>query len=81
MKKLNLNRTVYVQLNDYGKELYFRHYDKNPEVDDCGFTKFQLYDFMRIYGRYFSMWNSKLPLDDYNIYIEEQALEEMCKYE
>ena len=66
--KINLNEYVKVKLTDLGKDIYYRWYDelnarlgtviyepKFPKEDDKGYTYFQLWDFMEIYGKYIGM--------------------------
>ena len=66
--KINLNELVKVKLTDLGKDIYCRWYDKLnarlgtviyeptfPEEDDKGYTYFQLWNFMEIYGKYMGM--------------------------
>lgn len=66
--KININEYVKVKLTDYGKEIFYHQYDnfnktygkeiikpRYPEVDSDGYTSFQLWDFMNIYGKYFDM--------------------------
>ena len=92
MKKLNLNSIIKVKLTDYGKDIFYhRHDDINasivqrgwkpiepcfPRVDDEGFSKFQLWDFMNIYGDYFQLGLERVPIKDLSIYIDEQDLDE-----
>lgn len=63
---INLNDFVKVKLTDYGKEIYYHKNDDFneylekyglepvephfPKVDEEGKSKFQLWDFMKIYG-------------------------------
>lgn len=78
---INLNDFVKVKLTDYGKEIYYHRYDDLnewrrkyglirlephfPEVDEEGKSKFQLWDFMKIYGNYIGMARPNViePLD------------------
>ena len=65
---INLNDRIKVRLTAYGKLVYFNHYDsvnrnlertiiKNCEakVDDDGYTEFQLWDFINIFGNYIGL--------------------------
>ena len=65
LMKTNLNDRIKVKLTDYGKEIYYHRFDdvlakmrvksikpEYPKVDDEGYTTFQLWDFMSIYGNY-----------------------------
>lgn len=71
MWKVNLNEYVKVKLNDFGKDIYYRQYDEinekikslggkpiestMPEVDAEGYTRFQIWQFMNLYGEYMTM--------------------------
>lgn len=66
--KINLNEFVKVKLTDFAKDIYYHQYDdlneiiikkggnpidpKMPEIDHDGYTKMQLWELMRIYGKY-----------------------------
>lgn len=63
--RINLNETVKVKLTDHGKMIYYHRYDdinkrvgkevckpSLPEEDEDGYSKFQLWDFMNLYGKY-----------------------------
>ena len=68
---INLNDFVKVKLTDYGKEIYYHKDDDFnewrrqrglkpfephfPKEDADGKSKFQLWDFMEIYGQYMGM--------------------------
>ena len=75
MKKLNTNDTVKVKLTDYGKDIYFHQYDhfnkqqgrtiiepRYPKVDESGYTEFQLWHLMELYGNYIHL-ASELPFE------------------
>ena len=68
MVAINLNEVVKVKLTDYGKEIYFHRFDKVnelagrevckssfPKVDADGYSRFQLWDFIHLYGNYIGM--------------------------
>ena len=88
MKKININNIIKIQLTDRGKDIYYHQYDKlnkfygteyikpeYPKVDEDGFTEFQLWDFMSIYGPY--MFNGMKQVIKYNnIYIDGKYLED-----
>ena len=78
MFTVNLNDTVKVRLTDLGKDIYYHQYDnlnrqagraicepKFPDVDEEGYTSFQLWDFIRLYGGYIGMARPNViePLD------------------
>ncbi len=93
MKKLNLNSIVKVKLSDYGKDIYYHRYDEindrcakrgamllktsYPDVDNDGYTRFQLWDFMQLYGKYMLLGNNDVGLENLNIYIDEDDLEDI----
>lgn len=54
--EINLNDFIKVKLNDRGKDVY-RHslFGQDPKVDENGYTEFQLWVFMNIYGAYIGM--------------------------
>lgn len=68
MVKINLNEYVKVHLTDLGKEIYYHQVDtindaygkiviepKFPTEDSDGYTEFQLWDFIRLYGPHIGM--------------------------
>lgn len=75
---VNLNDLVKVKLTDWGKEIYYHKNDKVnktfgrrvikpsfPRVDSEGYAKFQLWDFINIYGNYMGICDENViePLD------------------
>lgn len=68
-KETNLNYYIKVKLTEKGKEIYRYRFNKNdieelekfgieplePKVDEEGYTEFQMWDFMRIFGKHFHM--------------------------
>ena len=67
--RINLNDWVKVKLTDWGKEIYYHQWDgknqiagkeifkpKFPREDENGYTKFQLWHFMELYGEH--MWDN-----------------------
>lgn len=66
--KINLNATIKVKLTDHGKYIFYHQYDEfnemlgfeyikphHPECDADGYTEFQLWEFMNLYGQHFVM--------------------------
>lgn len=66
--RLNLNETIKVKLTDLGKDIYYHKYDRinaffgrelckpsYPKVDDDGYTEFQLWCFIELYGEHIGM--------------------------
>ena len=81
--KINLNNQIYVKLTKVGEEIYYDYIKKindyygreiidkyTPDYEDGGYAKFQLWEFMNIYGNYIGMGfpNVIEPLD---IYVEQ----------
>jgi len=61
--RINLNEPIKVKLTDWGKEIYYHQYDrinqvagrkvcepKFPKEDENGYTEFQLWCFIELYG-------------------------------
>lgn len=68
-RDVNLNEYIKVKLTDEGKEIYRNYYhyidDEHVptlDVDEEGFCKFQLWEFMHIFGEHFRMCGS-LPCE------------------
>ena len=68
MVAINLNEVVKVKLTDHGKKIYYHRFDKVneaagreilkpsfPKVDADGYSRFQLWDFIHLYGNYIYM--------------------------
>ena len=65
---INLNEPIKVKLTDWGKEIYYHQYDRTnqiagreickprfPKEDENGYTEFQLWHFMELYGKHMGM--------------------------
>ena len=91
MKKISLNDYIKVKLTDRGKDIYFHRNDdlvaeypflrgklkaRFPKVDENGFTEFQLWDFIQLYGSHIYM-GAENVIEDLRIYIEEKDLEDV----
>ena len=78
LMKINLNDRIKVKLTDYGKQIYYRMledvfyqtgFKSNephfPEVDADGYTTFQLWQFINIYGNHMKMTSPEVicPLE------------------
>lgn len=76
--RINLNEVIKVKLTDHGKNIFYHRYDRlnsisnkvigkpsMPKVDEDGYTTFQLWDFMKLYGVHIGMTlpNVIEPLD------------------
>ena len=66
--RINLNDFINVKLTELGKEIYYHQYDATnafigrvvckpgyPKVDKDGYTEFQLWEFMKLYGEHMGM--------------------------
>ena len=75
---INLNDPIKVKLTDWGKEIYYHQYDQTnkfvgkeickpsfPKEDENGYTEFQLWCFIELYGPYIGITlpNVIQPLD------------------
>ena len=76
--RINLNEAVKVKLTDHGKEIFYHQFDNLnarcgrevckphfPAVDADGYTIFQLWDFIRLFGPHIGMayQNVIMPLE------------------
>ena len=94
--RLNLNDNIKVKLTEHGKDIYYHQYDRTnaflgrelckpsyPKVDEDGYTTFQLWCFMELYGVHMGMTlpNVIEPLD---IVFDEPTIEpdpcSVCKW-
>ena len=66
--RINLNDPIKVKLTDWGKEIYYHRYDRTnqiagreickpkfPKEDENGYTEFQLWCFIELYGVHMGM--------------------------
>lgn len=66
--RINLNEVVKVKLTDLGKDIYYHQFDELnrrygrivckplfPKEDADGYTEFQLWNFVEIYGEHIGM--------------------------
>ena len=66
--KINLNETIKAKLTPYGAEIYYKQFDElnkqygremckplMPRIDKDGYTEFQLWHFMELYGQHIGM--------------------------
>ena len=66
--RINLNEPIKVKLTDWGKEIYYHQYDRTnqiagreickprfPREDENGYTEFQLWCFIELYGEHMGM--------------------------
>lgn len=90
MKKLNMNSIIKVKLTPFGAYIFYHQYDelnkkifnaggkpmqpRMPQIDNKGFSKFQLHHFINLYGDYMTV-GQKNVVEDVSIYIDENDLE------
>ena len=78
IQKINLNEIIKVKLTPYGAEIYYKQFDElnkqrgreickphMPRIDKDGYTEFQLWHFMELYGEHIGMCKPNViePLD------------------
>ena len=78
IQKINLNETIKVKLTPYGAEIYYKQFDElnkecgreickphMPQIDKDGYTEFQLWNFIELYGEHIGMCKPNViePLD------------------
>ena len=78
IQKINLNDTIKVKLTPLGAEIYYKQFDEvnkkhgrqickphMPLIDKDGYTEFQLWNFMELYGQHIGMCKPNViePLD------------------
>ena len=78
IQKINLNEIIKVKLTPYGAEIYYKQFDElnkqrgreickphMPRIDKDGYTEFQLWHFMELYGAHIGMCKPNViePLD------------------
>ena len=76
--KINLNDTIKVKLTPLGAEIYYKQFDElnkqygreickpqMPKIDKDGYTEFQLWNFIELYGQHIGMCKPNViePLD------------------
>ncbi len=92
MKKLNLNDKVKVKLTPLGADIYYHQFDKvsekiklvcdepleprMPKIDKDGFTEFQLWHFIKLYGEHIGTGSPNV-ISDIFLYISDDDLEEV----
>lgn len=78
IQKINLNETIKVKLTPLGAEIYYKQFDElnkqygreickpqMPKIDKDGYTEFQLWNFIELYGQHIGMCKPNViePLD------------------
>lgn len=85
LRKLNLNTIIKVKLTEKGIDIYFHQYDDlidkgieltrmYPSIDDDGFTSFQLWIFMNLYGQYLGCGLPNV-VEDICLYIPDDEMD------
>ncbi|MCC8043885.1 MAG: hypothetical protein LIP12_00095 [Clostridiales bacterium] len=83
-----------VKLTPFGTEIYYHKYDevnkaiikrhgkpiepKMPKIDNDGFTEFQLWEFIQLYGDHIGLGIPNVIVDN-NFYIEDSKLMEVAE--
>ena len=80
---VNLNDSIKVKLNDRVKDIYYHQFDdvieqypqcnikpSMPKIDENGYTEFQIWYFMELYGKYIGMTKPSV-LETLNVIINE----------
>ena len=77
MREINLNETIKVKLTPLGVNIFYHQYDDVPKVspimptiDREGYTRFQLWVFMKLYGKHIGMCKPDVIMGK-AIFIEE----------
>ena len=84
---INFNDTIKVKLTDRGKDIYYHQFDdliergtkltpKMPKVNADGYTEFQLWDFIQLYGQHIGMTKPNV-IEPIDIVIEGKNLKEL----
>jgi len=72
---INLNEYVKVKLTDYGEQIHYgnyiakgvsfcmKHKYRPPLIDEQGYSKFQLWDLMNIFGSVMYLGNPNVPFE------------------
>ncbi len=84
--RINLNESVKVKLTDFAKEIYYHKYDdvnkrygkevckpSFPEKDENGYSTFQLWNFMNLYGEYISIGSQEIIIPLEIVYAVERS--------
>lgn len=80
--KINLNENIKVKLTDFGKDVFYHRFDeinerlgreaiqpRYPSVDENGYSTFQLWVFIDIFGEYIN-WSSQNVIEPLEIIYE-----------
>ena len=88
MKKFNVNSFMKVKLTDRGKDVYYHRWDElnkfygkevikpeYPKMDEDGFSTFQWWEFMNIFGPFMEN-GMDIVIEKNYVYIDEKYLED-----
>ena len=83
---INLNDFIKVKLNDRGKDIFYHRFDEiieqfpriglephMPKVDENGYTMFQIWEFMELYGVHIGMAKPSV-LESMDVIVGEEDL-------
>lgn len=92
MKALNINSIIKVKLTVKGIDIFYHQYDEinkklkefgcnafepcMPQIDEQGYTEFQLHEFMNLYGQYMVIGLQEV-IKPLNIYIKDEDIKEI----
>ena len=84
MTRINLNERIKVRLTDLGKDIYYHQFDNlneragrcvlkpvYPKTDEDGYTEFQLWVFIELYGRHIGMAKPNVIYPNEIVRVEE----------
>ena len=83
MIKINMNEYVYFKPKEVANQIYREHFEKygvpeeyirELELDENGFTKMQVWDFVSVFCESITtLITSNQPIQDFTIYFKENA--------
>ena len=84
MTRINLNERIKVRLTDLGKDIYYHQFDdlneragrcvckpEYPKTDEDGYTEFQLWVFIELYGKHIGMAKPNVIYPNEIVCVEE----------
>lgn len=100
MTRINLNERIKVRLTDLGKDIYYHQFDdlneragrcvlkpEYPKTDEDGYTEFQLWVFIELYGKHIGMAKPNVIYLNEIVYVGEPNTDAIpvvrckdCKY-
>ena len=77
MREVNLNEVIKVKLTPLGVNIFYHQYDNvpgidpiRPQIDEEGYTKFQLWGVMKLYGKHIGMCKPDVMMGNM-VFLEE----------